>query len=658
LPVEALARELAARFHRAEGREGLAAQQIGAAIEGYRRWGARAKVAALEQEQVATGGAGPRRLAGGEALSGASLDLLALLRAAEALSAEVVLSRLAARLVEVCLSAAGAERGALLLVEDGQLRVQAAGRAGAVRAQLHDPLERSPDVAVAVIDEVRRTGEPVVLADASAHERFGLDPHVDGQQVRSVLALPIAHQGTFVGVLYLENNLATRVFVPERLRLLQLLSSHIATSLRNSQLFERLTREVDERRRAEEAVRFLAEAGSALADTLDYQETVARLAALAVPTLADWCVVHDLQDGKLRRVAAVHGDPAKQELLRELRAGPDGPVLGGDLALAALQGTPMLFQQLDPATILRFVGDAGTARVVEALGARSGMWLPLVAHGRAVGGLSLVRASADRAFGARDLALAQELGRRAAMAIDSARLYRQAQQAVEIRDEFMSIASHELRTPLSSLLLMIDGLQEDAALGDRALASRGLALVARQARRLRALADDLLDVANLQSGRLPLHPAEVDLVAVVHEVLERFAADLDRAGCSVDLHAPARLAGWWDPVRLDQVVTNLLSNAVKFAPGTAIDITVAAGDGRARFSVADRGPGIPAERLPRIFDRFERGVSADHYGGLGLGLYIVSEIARAMGGSVSVESAPGVGSRFSVDLPLRAETAI
>ncbi len=656
LSVEALANELAARAHDAHGRPYLAARYLDVAIQLYRRWGARAKVATLEQELATrTDGAAPRRIgaSSSEGVSGSSLDLLALLQAAEALSAEVVLSRLGARLVEICLAAAGAERGALLLVEEGQLLVQAAGSAGAVVGGLRQRLERSSEVAVPVIDEARRTGQPVVLADASAHERFGTDPHVQARGVRSVLALPILHQGTLVGVLYLENNLATRVFLPARLQLLQLLSSHIATSLRNSQLFERLTREVDERRRVEEAVRFVAEAGSVLADTLDFQETVNRLATLAVSGLADWCVVLAIEDGRLRRVAAAHRDPAKEGLLRGLDAGPRGPMASANLMPALAGWTPLLLDPVDDQTLERFVDDADTRRIMRQLGARSAMVLPLTAHGRAAGALTLVRADPDRPFGARDLALAEELARRAAMALESARLYREAQRAIEVRDEFMSIASHELRTPISSMLLMIQGLQEEVKRANPSLWPSSLDLIARQVYRLRALADDMLDVNNIQSGRMPLHLAEVDLVAVVREVLGRFAVELERTCCRVDLHTPAVLLGWWDRVRLEQVVANLLSNAIKFAPGLPVEITLLGSDGRARLMVVDRGQGIPADRLPHIFGRFERGVSASHYGGLGLGLYVVSEIVRALGGTVAVESALGQGARFTVELPLR-----
>jgi signal transduction histidine kinase len=282
------------------------------------------------------------------------------------------------------------------------------------------------------------------------------------------------------------------------------------------------------------------------------------------------------------------------------------------------------------------------------------MALPLVARGRALGALGVVSSDPARSIGRRELALGEELARRAALAVDNARLYREAREAIEVRDDFLSIASHELNTPLTSLQLMVESLAEDSH-SPANLLPAAVPIICRQTYRLRCLVDDLLDVASLQQGPLRLRRQEVDLAQVVREVVQQFDEDLARAGCPIAVHAPASLAGHWDRARLAQVATNLLSNAIKFGSGKPIEITVEGPQGGARSAVVlhveDHGMGIPPERLPHIFGRFERAVSPRNYGGLGLGLYIVHQVVRALGGTVQVQSALGLGSRFTVELP-------
>ena len=183
-------------------------------------------------------------------------------------------------------------------------------------------------------------------------------------------------------------------------------------------------------------------------------------------------------------------------------------------------------------------------------------------------------------------------------------------------------------------------------------------VIARQSQRLASLVGDLLDVAKIPSGHFKLGLEPVELASLVRATIELFRGDLERAKCRLILRADAPLEGLWDPARLQQVVVNLLSNAIKFAPGKDIEVTVASSDeGTARLTVDDRGMGIPPERLPHIFGRFERAVPASHYGGLGLGLYIVRAIVQALGGTVSVTSVLGAGAKFTVDLPLAGPTA-
>jgi len=238
------------------------------------------------------------------------------------------------------------------------------------------------------------------------------------------------------------------------------------------------------------------------------------------------------------------------------------------------------------------------------------------------------------------------------------RLLEDRRQAVAARDQFLAVAAHELRTPLTTLVLLVDHLtaSSSADLTDDAktetVAREQLAMLKRQVDRLRALVAEMLDVSRITRGNLNLEPRWVDLREVVLEVLDRFALEVERHQVMVSVDAPAPVHGTWDATRLDQVVTNLVSNALKYGAGRPIEISVRAGTSRATIVVRDHGVGIPLEEQAAVFGPFARAVATKHHAGLGLGLWISQQIVHASGGSITLESRPGEGSTFTVELPL------
>ncbi|QSQ28441.1 PAS domain-containing protein [Pyxidicoccus parkwayensis] len=238
---------------------------------------------------------------------------------------------------------------------------------------------------------------------------------------------------------------------------------------------------------------------------------------------------------------------------------------------------------------------------------------------------------------------------------------RHLQEAIRARDEFLSVASHELKTPLTSLGLRLHALARaidadpDSSLSRRH--GREVAAMKRQVTRLAELIDGLLDVSRISTGRLRIHREPVDLSALVQEMVARFVPEAERIGSVLDVRPSAPCVGSWDRLRMEQVVSNLLSNALKYGAGQPVHVHVDEADGRARLWVRDEGIGIDEAAHARIFQKFERAVSERHYGGLGLGLYVVRTLVEAMGGIIRVESQLGAGATFIVELPLQAEEA-
>jgi PAS domain S-box-containing protein len=250
----------------------------------------------------------------------------------------------------------------------------------------------------------------------------------------------------------------------------------------------------------------------------------------------------------------------------------------------------------------------------------------------------------------RMIGIGRDITERKEAEVERERLYAEAQEAVETRDAFLSVAGHEFRTPLGALSLTIHNLARSLGpVSERA--RKSLEGAQRQIERLTKLTEDLLQVGRINAGRLTLEPERMDLSEVVREVVDRLAENAKRAGCPIEVRADEPVVGTWDRSRLDQVITNLLTNALKFGSGRPVEVALACNNGTALLTVRDQGIGVSAENQARIFQRFERAVSGKSYQGIGLGLWITRQIVEAHGGSIRVESESGKGATFRVQLP-------
>jgi signal transduction histidine kinase len=398
----------------------------------------------------------------------------------------------------------------------------------------------------------------------------------------------------------------------------------------------------------------LAVASDVLHSSLDYQKTLWAVACMAVERVADFCLVDVVgADGRLRTVAAEHADPAERARIREVAVlGADDP--GGVLPYPPEQAPRLEWTAaVDDAWLeSRLAGPEEAARL-RSLAPRSLIVAPLVARGSVLGTLVLACTRADRRFGAEDAAMAGELARRAAVAVDNARLYAEAQRAVRARDDILGIVSHDLRNPVGTAQMAAGLLLEEAGDGDDRRSTRKyLEMIQRSMDRAQRLINDLLDVTQIEAGRLAVEPGPERPAALVEESYDAFAASAAGAGLVLEWEAAEDL-GWVaaDRARVVQALGNLVANAIKFTPAGGRIVIRADEDGEGVcFRVTDTGPGIPAEHLPHLFDRFWKARDGDRRGA-GLGLAIVKGIVAAHGGRIEVESVVGTGTTFRFTLP-------
>jgi signal transduction histidine kinase/DNA-binding NarL/FixJ family response regulator len=419
-----------------------------------------------------------------------------------------------------------------------------------------------------------------------------------------------------------------------------------------------------ERAKGQESLRFMTEAGAILASSLDYEDTLQQIANLTVPFMADCCIIDiAAENGSVELAHVHHTVPHKDEILRALGAKqPVNLPARHPVAAVIKSGEARLYSHLtQPFSKVSTYTGADPTRLHD-LGFTSGMILPLRVPSGTVGTLSLFLSEREHRYNPEDLALAEELALRSALAVDNARLYGQAQVLARAREEILSAVSHDLRTPLTAARAGL-GLLEMRIRGR--LADDEIKLVGHiqtSIERLSILVDDLLTYNEIEAGILQLNREQTDLRALITTAISTLHPLLEKKGQTLDVDVPAPLVCSCDPKRVGHVIINLLDNAHRHTPsGTPITISGKTTPEGVHLVISDYGPGIDKSRHDLIFKRFHRIASAKS--GLGLGLAMARGVIQMHGGRIWVESATGHGAAFHIELPylvdeeLEAETA-
>ncbi len=564
--------------------------------------------------------------------------------------------------VREAVAAIRADAGLIVLASpDGKtLEVMESRGYGARQIQQWRRFPIESDVPLA---ESVRTGEPIIVE--TPEERDRRYPTIARGGVPTLYAasisVPLIAEGRSFGALGLSFREPLSVTAEDK-ELLLAVARQCAQALRRAVLFDA---EAVARASAEAAgkrLAFLADASAALA-SLDYETTLQRVAQLAVPSFADYVIIDILDEvGNLHRVASAHADAAKASLLRQTakyypRASHEAHPFREPLE----KGEPVLVAEIDEAWINRLARNPGHLAVVRALAPESAIMAPLSARGHTLGLMTFACAGSGRRYGTADLSLAGEVARRAAVAVDNARLYRQselarhdAEAASRAKGQFLAVMSHELRTPLNAIL----GYSELVEMGVHGPVSEpqreAMARIRRSGQHLLSLVNNVLNLERSEVGGLETEFATLPVAQLFEdaEALIRPQAGAKGIMLSVDTPPPG-LSVLGEREKAGQVLVNLLSNAVKFTPaGGRIALTYRATAEAVELRVTDTGLGIPSDSLDRIFEPFvqlDSGLTR-RAEGAGLGLAISRRLARLMGGDLTVESEAGNGSTFTFTL--------
>lgn len=415
---------------------------------------------------------------------------------------------------------------------------------------------------------------------------------------------------------------------------------------------------VKEHASSREKASFLANAHNILSSSLDYNMTLEKLAKIMIPFLGDWCTITILnEDGSFSRAAAHHKDLSKQFLVSELKKYTPKVFPGSGTFQSVLkEGNSVLMTEVKNDDLRALAQNEDHYLALEKLGCKSAMTVPIIYRDRIHGAISIIISDSNRSLSSLDLAIAEELGMRAGVAIENALLYQTAQKAIAVRDEFLSIASHELKTPVTSLKLLLQmtrkGVRpEEEVIPTAQKLASSLDKADGQINRLTNLIEDLLDTSRIQMGKIEYVFQKINFSELLTEMCESYREHLHSHGCTLLTKIENNIFVHGDRMRLEQVILNILTNAAKYGNEKPVHVGLSIQEGQCVLSIKDHGLGIRKDKLERIFDRFERAISSKNISGLGLGLYISREIVHAHGGKIFAKNGPSEGAEFIVQLP-------
>jgi len=577
----------------------------------------------------------------------AALRLARLQALTAALSEAVAPGDVARAALEHVRGALGARNGAVW-VTGGD------GAANLVRAVGYAPEHVISPCARDPIQETLRTAEPVWLESLGqlAARYPDLGAPATGDEI-SVACLPMKVKGQVIGAMSFTLS-GERAFTPDERSFLLVAVRHTAQALERARLYEAERRARAEAVAAGERAAFLNEASALLTSSLEHEATLTGLARLAVPRFADWCSIELAEDPANGKgpVVVAHEASARMVLARDLwhrhPADPSAP--SGSTEAAVLGARSELYEDIPDSFLAASARDGEHLRSLRELRLCSAMVVPVIARGKTLGAITLVAAESGRHYGAADLEMAEHLARRAGLAIDNARLYGQAQEAVRAREEVVAIVSHDLKNPLNAILMSAGLLRRSSA--DLVRVHQQADAIERSVHRMRSLVRDLLDLARLEAGRFTLDRQSHAVGPLATEALALLQPLAQQKGLLLETDTvPAGTArALCDRERVLQVFSNLVGNAIAFTPqGGRVTVQARANDSEIAFSVADTGPGIPPDEQRLVFDRFWKSRSSRQ--GTGLGLSIAKGIVEAHGGRIWVESRQGEGALFLFTLP-------
>ncbi|MDQ3264499.1 MAG: GAF domain-containing protein [Myxococcota bacterium] len=551
--------------------------------------------------------------------------------------AQVILNRLVPML--------GADGGTVAIpTPDGQALTIIASHG--YRSEVVAEFRSIPLGAQLPLSDAARTVQPIFIESRDGLlDRY---PHIERfSESLALIAVPLVVKGELLGVMGATFAEARRFSEDERSQVV-LLAGQCALAL---QRVSALQTEIAARKRIE----VLAEASKTFAsEAHDLSQLLNVVARRVAQLFAESCTVTLISPDAqwLEPVALHHENPAAREEGLALFQATRQKVGVGMQGVVAASGQPMLVPEIALEAVVAATRPE-YRDYVRRFAPASFVVVPLRVRGRIIGTLSVSRGAAAPRFNQDDVGMLTEVADRAALSIDNARLLSEAQaslaraqEAVHLREDFLSIAGHELKTPITSLKLELQ-------LHERSGPTRSIGRATRQVKRLETLVQSLLDVGRLSAGRMDLQLVEVDLLPLLHEVAERFRAEAEAADTLLTIAPPSGpVIARCDRDRFDQVLTNLVSNAIKYGGGKPVLLSAQGDTDPVAILVRDNGIGIELQDQERLFERFARSqAAARHYGGMGLGLWISRQLMERMGGQLTLSSTPGEGATFRCELP-------